>query len=520
MDKKAFLAILLSLVVLISWQTLFVKPQIIANKGVIAKETSTEIVKNVQPATVTPISRLATEDVLAARLENNKFRLDVLSLRGTLANGHFKDYNLNFEFKDLLGNKFSFDKPYTIEKNDGKVGIYNVQSGHSLYKSISYDKLNYVLDLEIVYKNTTNTAWLFNDSIVLNDIPQGAHPDASRLYEAFWKGQDTIHRKNPLSIKGRFTAALIDGYIGFRDRYSCLVLVPESSSEIQRYFSIERAGQGAVIAMDLENIKVPANSEITQKYKLYCGPQDINLLKQFNLGAEDVVYFGGFDFISQVLLSIMRFLHNVLHSWGLAIIFLSILVYICLYPLSFKQMQSMKHMQMLQPQIEALRKAYKDNPQRLNKEIMDLYKKNKVNPLGGCLPMLLQIPIFFGLYQALYRSVELKGAAFLWIKDLAEPDRLFVFSSGLPILGKELNILPILMAIGMFFQQRITMKSSTAVGTSAEQQKMMLWLFPILFGFIFYKFPSGLNLYWFINTLLTTFTQWKTLRTTNTVKGN
>lgn len=520
MDKKAFLAILLSLVVLISWQMLFVKPQPIVNKEVAVRNAAPATTENIQSLAVASISRPVAEDVLVARIENSKSILDVFNQRGAIAKGYFKDYNLGFDFKDLLGAKLSFDKPFTIEKNNEKVDIYNVHAGHYLYKSIFYNKLSYVMDIEIVYKNSTNAKWLFNDGIVLNDISQGAHPDVTRLYEAFWKGQDTIHRKNPLSIKGRFSVPVSDGYVGFRDRYSCLVLAPESSSEAQRFFSIERVGQGAVIALDLENIKVPANSEITQKYKLYCGPQDINSLKQLNVGAEDVVYFGGFDFISQILLSIMRFLHNMLHSWGLAIIFLSILVYVCLYPLSFKQMQSMKHMQMLQPQIEALRKAYKDNPQRLNKEIMDLYKKNGVNPLGGCLPMLLQIPIFFGLYQALFRSVELKGTAFLWIKDLAEPDRLVVFSSGLPILGKEINILPILMAIGMFFQQKITMKSSTAVGTSAEQQKMMMFLFPILFGFIFYKFPSGLNMYWFINTLLTTFTQWKNLRTTNLAKGN
>lgn len=171
----------------------------------------------------------------------------------------------------------------------------------------------------------------------------------------------------------------------------------------------------------------------------------------------------------------------------------------------------MKEMQVLQPKIEALRKAYKDNPQRMNKEIMELYKEHKVNPFGGCLPLLLQMPIFFALYQALMRSIALKGASFLWIKDLSEPDRLFMLPFSIPVLGNEINILPIVMAIGMFAQQKISM-SQAATGTSADQQKMMMILMPLMFGLIFYHMPSGLVLYWFVNSALMLFYQFKIYR--------
>jgi len=163
-------------------------------------------------------------------------------------------------------------------------------------------------------------------------------------------------------------------------------------------------------------------------------------------------------------------------------------------------MRSMKQMQALQPVIAELRNKHKDNPQKLNKEIMELYRQNKVNPLAGCLPMVLQIPVFFALYQVLIRSVALKGARFLWIKDLSEPDRLMMLPVSLPVLGNEINILPILMAIGMFMQQKITMKSTG--GESAQQQKMMMIIMPVMFGFIFYRMPAGLVLYWFINSSL------------------
>jgi len=196
------------------------------------------------------------------------------------------------------------------------------------------------------------------------------------------------------------------------------------------------------------------------------------------------------------------FIHTIVKNWGLAIILLSVLVYFILYPLTLKQMRSMREMQKLQPKIEALRKTYKDNPTKLQKEMMELYREHKVNPMGGCLPMVLQMPIFFALYAGLMRSIVLKGAHFLWIKDLSEPDKLFMLPKSLPVVGGEgFNILPILMAIGMFVQQKTSMASMGS--ENADQQKIMLIMFPVLFGFIFYHMPSGLVLYWFVNSLFT-----------------
>jgi YidC/Oxa1 family membrane protein insertase len=199
-------------------------------------------------------------------------------------------------------------------------------------------------------------------------------------------------------------------------------------------------------------------------------------------------------------MQLLEFLYKVVHNWGAAIIILSILIYLILFPLSLKQMRSMKQMQALQPHVEELKKNYKDNPQRLNKEIMALYSQHKVNPLSGCLPLVLQMPIFFALYQVLMRSVVLKGAGFLWIKDLSEPDRLFILPVSLPILSNEINILPIVMTIGMFIQQKIS--TFTASSVSSEQQKIMLLAMPLMFGLIFYRMPSGLVLYWLINSIL------------------
>jgi YidC/Oxa1 family membrane protein insertase len=180
---------------------------------------------------------------------------------------------------------------------------------------------------------------------------------------------------------------------------------------------------------------------------------------------------------------------------------LSMTTYSILFPLSIKQMRSMKEMQKLQPHIEEMRKTYKDNPQKMNKEIMELYRLHKVNPLSGCLPILLQMPIFFALYPVLMRSAFLRGADFLWIKDLSSPDKIATLPAMLPFLKNEVNLLPVVLAILMFVQQKMTLKS-TPSSAQAEQQKMMMVIMPIMFGFIFYHMPAGLVLYWLVNSVL------------------
>jgi YidC/Oxa1 family membrane protein insertase len=146
----------------------------------------------------------------------------------------------------------------------------------------------------------------------------------------------------------------------------------------------------------------------------------------------------------------------------------------------------------------------------MNKEMMELYKEHKVNPVGGCLPMLLQMPVFIGLYQVLWRSVSFKGAKFLWIQDLSLPDRLFKLPVSLPILGSYFNLLPVVMVVVMFFQQKITSKNMVMTDPAqVAQQKMMTTILPFFLGFIFYNFASGLTLYFTMFYLFSTFTQWK-----------
>jgi len=186
-----------------------------------------------------------------------------------------------------------------------------------------------------------------------------------------------------------------------------------------------------------------------------------------------------------------------------------------MYPLTAKSLVSMKKLQTLQPKMKELQEKYKSNPERLNKEIVELYRVHQVNPLGGCLPMLLQMPIFVGLYQVLWRSVYFRGQSFLWMEDLSLPDHTLKLPFTIPFLGEYLNILPIIMVGIMALQQNLNMK--TMVSTSpeqAQQQKIMAIFFPILIGFIFYNMASGLNLYFVVFYVLSTLSQWHISRNT------
>lgn len=526
MKKRAFLAVTLSFLVLISWQAFIGKLYHIDNKGVIANGPQQEIkagdleMPSAPPSTSTSSPSIQQDYTPLGGLETDRLKIEFVNPGARAQKIFLKDYNLNSNITEALFSKLFADKPYTLQKSKDKLQFICDENGHSITIIFNFHNNSYYIDLEIIYANRINENWTLNDQLILSRIPSNARPEVSRLFETvFFNGKREFTRKNPISVRGRYVHSEPFYGLGFRDRYSCIIIGTQlflgNEAYIEKNNALAETGLDLGNSLDKNNLVVRANSQVSYKSTVYVGPQDARYLKERQLGYEEIIHYGSFDFISVFLLSVLRFFNNVSHSWGLALILLSLFIFFSLYPLTLKQMRSMKQMQELQPQIELLRKAYKDNPQRLNKEIMELYRRTKSNPFGGCLPMILQIPIFFGLYQALSRSIVLKGARFLWIKDLAEPDRLFILGNPLPFIGREINLLPILMAIAMFFQQKLTSRSSAA-SASAEQQKMMATIFPVMFGFIFYHFPSGLALYWFFSTLLSVLLQWKTLKSAAT----
>jgi YidC/Oxa1 family membrane protein insertase len=241
-------------------------------------------------------------------------------------------------------------------------------------------------------------------------------------------------------------------------------------------------GSGAAI------LQVPVAVGTSRKtFTIFAGPKRLDLLKPYGRSFESVIDYGPvtnlFALFAQVLLNVMRWFHGFIGNWGVAIILLTLSVKLLLYPLTLKSMQSMGAMRRLQPEIEKLKAKHGDDKEKLNQAVMQLYQANKVNPLGGCLPMLLQMPIWFALYASLQTSVELYREPFLWMSDLTLKDPYY--------------ILPVAMGVTSFLMQKLSPQPA-----DNAQAKMMLYFFPAFFSFMMLFVPSGLTLYIFVNNLL------------------
>lgn len=260
--------------------------------------------------------------------------------------------------------------------------------------------------------------------------------------------------------------------------------------------SIIKYGNSAVVVLD-KNLAVSANSSAqVENLAMYVGPKIYNDLKAFGIQLQKSIDFGMFFFLGIPMTKIMNFAYRYVHNYGIAIIILTIIVRLITLPLTLKSTMSMKAMSKVQPEMAALREKYKDEPEKMNAALMELYKTHKVNPLAGCLPLFIQLPIFFALYKSLLVSIELKGAPFFgWIVDLSMKDPFY--------------ITPILMGVTMFIQQKMT--PSTLDPT---QQKIMLMM-PVVFTFIFLNFQSGLVVYWLTNNILSIVQQYVINKKTN-----
>jgi len=249
------------------------------------------------------------------------------------------------------------------------------------------------------------------------------------------------------------------------------------------------------------HVEIEVSEGQKASFMLYAGPKEYKRLKALGVGLDESISFGWFivwelsiiSYMAKGLFYLLQLFYRLSHNYGIAIIFLTMIVRVVFIPLTFKSFKSMKDIQRLQPEIQKLQKKYKNDKAELNKAMMELYKTHKVNPLGGCLPMVLQLPVFIGLYNLLANTIELRQTPFiLWINDLSIKDPYYV--------------LPIIMGITMLIQQKMT--PSTVDPTQA---KIML-IMPVMFTFFFLNFPSGLVLYWLVNNVLTIGQQYATTK--------
>ncbi len=260
------------------------------------------------------------------------------------------------------------------------------------------------------------------------------------------------------------------------------VATGRSEAPVPLPFAIDGAVRMAVITLE-------PGKEVIHKFSIFAGPREHALLRSLGGEQEQMLDFGMFSIVSRTLLKSMNLLNGLLGSYAAAIIVLTLIIKSALWPLQNKSTASMKRMQELQPRMNELKTKYSDDPQRMNQELIALYKKHGVNPMSGCLPMLVQIPIFFGFYNMLGKAVELRNSSFLWVKDLSQPDTV-AFIAGYP-----LNVLPLIMAVTMLWQMQLSPKTGDPV-----QQRVFMFM-PIIFIVFCYNFASALALYWAVQNV-------------------
>lgn len=525
MEKRAVLAIVISMLILLLYPSFLKKfyPQLSqpTKPAVSSQKELTVSPKHEAQKIDQPLEQAVLSEEKEVDFETTNYKIVLSNIGGDIKSIVLKKYFDSEHKKPITLTKVTGPKEgiFFISGLDGEIDkglafsaekkadriVFTAKtaSGLKIDKEIIFHPDKYFVELEQKITNLSNGTHTLKYKIVggsrIVKLSQQDEPYVEIIRSL--NGKVTHINKGGIRNSTVLNNGQVD-WVSLKNRYFSLILKPFVTS--MAIYSNKLSDNELQTQIETGDFLLQANSSVTHKYLLYAGPNDYEQIRNLKLGLEDSLHLGFTGGIGRILLVILRFFQGIVKNWGVAIILLTLLINIVLFPLSLKSLKSMREMQAVQPKVDALRETYKDNPQKLNREIMELYRKHKVNPMGGCLPMLLQMPVFFALYQVLMKSIELRGAPFLWIKDLSQPDRLI---ANIPIFPNELNILPLLMAVGMFLQQKLSTPprtaSSGAVDQMAQQQKMMMVTMPLLFGVLFYRLPSGLVLYWFTNTLLT-----------------
>lgn len=402
------------------------------------------------------------------------------------------------------------NRRYTVKEKtfDRIVFETMLENGLKITKTAALQPGKYHVDVVIILENTSdsqiNTRYTFTAAtrILLEGDPKYDLATVTNVDV----GRGGVYRKRPGDLETPYRNESEGiSWAGVNNKYFAAVLKPDSSRHIEA--AISQMGDDLEpsdmlnLSLNLETtiIKIPPHGAERHAYIYYVGPKQGEVLSQYG-NLVSLIDYGWTSAICRYLIKILNFFYGITHNYGVSILLLTLVVKSLLFPLTKKSQVSMYRMQKLQPEISKLKEKYKHDKQKMGQEQMALFKKHGANPMGGCLPMLFQLPVFFALFRTLQLSFEMRQAPFVfWINDLSRPDTLAYLPFTLPILGNMLNILPIIMTIASFFQTRMAPKSSDP--QQQAQQKMMAFM-PLIFAVILYRMPSGLTLYWTTSTLL------------------
>ena len=524
MDRNAILAVMISLGIWVGWQRLYLDPlqQEAAKEKqrleLVQKEKAKKAVEEAKVA-LQPAAKGATRLVSAERrtIENEQSVVTVSNEPNGLYSWELKKFFTNEEahgqialvgatgFNSQLGLRLSDNQmselsvknwEFVASQDPKKAVSRYSQNGFSVTRTFTLDETGYGANLEYQFQfQSEPPKYIFLDSYGSLQRPNdkegsifGQAPDKVHVSYRDLSGR---HTEIAAKLKEPKESAAGLKWVGLDTRYFVFALVPQGEEkdsagvQLAKDESREQAAVRASLVYPSEGKK-----QFTLSARVYFGPKEMASLQAVSPVLTDTIDFGWTSFIAVPLLQGLKWLYSYVRNYGLAIILLTFMIKMILFPLTYKSMKSMAKIAKLQPQLNALREKYKEDKEKLNVEMMNFMKTNGYNPIGGCLPIVLQMPIFFALYRVLFNSMELYQAPFAgWIHDLSSPDPFFVT--------------PVLLCGLMFLQQKL----SPNTASDPVQQKMMQFM-PVMFGMFMLLLPAGLNIYMVVNSATSIAQQW------------
>lgn len=407
----------------------------------------------------------------------------------TTENG--KVQNVDFQFS-------AQKSAYQMQQGQNELQVVlqgQAKNGLKATKTFTFKRGEYLIGVKYDIKNQGESPWkgYFNAQL-LRTPPKSTSSGFFGISSYTGASISDPAQKNYQKVsfddmkKNNLNRDVTGGWVALQEHYFLTAWVPEQQSQ-HTFYSRVVGGNEYIIGMVSPNLSIAPGQSKSVGARLFAGPELTDVLKTIAPGLNMTVDYGWLWFISMFLFWVMKNVYQIVGNWGWSIVIVTLLIKLAFYRLSAASYKSMANMRRLQPKIQALRERYGEDKAALSQKTMELYRKEKINPLGGCLPILIQIPVFIALYWVLLESVQLRQAPFiLWIHDLAAPD--------------PYGVLPILMAASMFVQQKLNPTSM-----DPTQAKVMM-LLPVVFMVLFWNFPSGLVLYWVVNTTLSILQQW------------
>lgn len=428
----------------------------------------------------------SSAEIFRASLNDYKEGLSNDSARVQVVSPTVNPGSLSFQFTDPEARK-ALEGPFEISQTASGVTFSRRTNGFQIRRDYSLVG-DYMVDVKNTFVLPAKSRGDWGHLL----IPVGGrglqsdHNNPMLTWEVVFQQNQKTERLALEKIENQIVRQGMTNWVSFGNRYFVGAVLNRSALNPDVVTSSVDGFSGISLRYPLSK---PGTAEYEIKTSFYLGPKDLKFLSQ-EPALSELVEHGMFSFFAKPILYLLNFFYGFVHNYGVAIILLTILVRALFYPLSLKSYRSMRSMQKLQPQLLVLKERYKDDRERFNREQVALFKTHSVNPAGGCLPMLVQLPVFIALYAVLQNSIELFHAPFFWwIRDLSAKDPLYVY--------------PVLMGIAMFLQQKMT----PTPGMDPMQQKMML-IMPVVFTFMMVNLPAGLTLYIFLSTLLGILQQW------------